>query len=137
MICRSTPSPRTARPLPSAARLAAIAVGLALGATACGDDAPTSDMVPSATLEVEGGEMYYDPDVLVATAGEITVTFENVGIVEHDFVVEEVGDLDVVGMVDPGERATGTVELEPGTYTVYCTVPGHRNAGMQATLEVR
>ncbi len=118
-------------------RALTIVAALALGLAACGGDEVTSDLAPSATLEVEGGEMYYDPDVLVATAGEITVTFENVGIVEHDFVIEEVGDLDVVGMVDPGERATGTVELEPGTYTVYCTVPGHRNAGMQATLEVR
>jgi uncharacterized cupredoxin-like copper-binding protein len=127
--------PRRSRPI-TAPRLA-IALALALGVAACGGDDAAGDVEPSAVLEVEGGEMYYEPDRLVAIAGEVTVTLDNVGIVEHDFLIEEMGDLDVVGMVDPGQSATGTVELEPGTYTVYCSVPGHRNAGMQATLEVR
>jgi uncharacterized cupredoxin-like copper-binding protein len=127
--------PRRSRPI-TAPHLA-IALALALGVAACGGDDAAGDVEPSAVLEVEGGEMYYEPDRLVAIAGEVTVTLDNVGIVEHDFLIEEMGDLDVVGMVDPGQSATGTVELEPGTYTVYCSVPGHRNAGMQATLEVR
>jgi len=34
----------------------------------------------------------------------------------------------------PQGPKTGKVDLKPGTYTIYCTIPGHRAAGMQATV---
>jgi plastocyanin len=37
--------------------------------------------------------------------------------------------------VPQGPKA-GKVDLKPGTYTIYCSIPGHRAAGMQATVNV-
>jgi plastocyanin len=124
------------RPRP---RHLAVGLALALGLAGCGgDDAGgTGDAAAASGIEVEAGDLYFEPDALTATAGEVTVTLDNVGAIEHDFVIEEAGDVDVVGMVAPGDSATGTVELEAGTYTVYCSVAGHRSAGMEATLGVQ
>ncbi|HEX6261698.1 MAG TPA: plastocyanin/azurin family copper-binding protein [Actinomycetota bacterium] len=56
--------------------------------------------------------------------------------INHTFVVEEAGD-EVVAAADPGQTDTGTIELDAGSYTFYCDVPGHREARMEGTLEVR
>lgn len=87
-----------------------------------------------ASLTVEAGDVYFEPEELSASAGEIEITLDNVGVAEHDFVIEEAGDEKVVS-TQGGETATGTIELEPGTYTFYCSVPGHRSS-MEGTLTV-
>ena len=68
-------------------------------------------------------------------AGEVEVTLDNDGRALHDVTFEELGDETVVS-VPGGETATGTVALESGTYTYYCSVPGHRAAGMEGQLTV-
>ncbi len=100
-----------------------------------GDDAVT-DSTPEAggTISVEAGDLYFDPETITAAAGTIEIELVNVGAVEHDFVIEEAGDEDVAH-AEPGETATGSIDLEAGTYTFYCSVPGHRSA-MEGTLEV-
>ncbi len=118
-----------------------VVAGLAIAAlalSACGGDDATEPTAAdeSSTLTVEAGDLFYEPSSLRTTAGEIEVTLDNTGAIEHDLIIEEAGDLDAVGMVAPGDTATGTVELDAGTYTVYCSVPGHRGGGMEATLEV-
>lgn len=67
--------------------------------------------------------------------GDITLTLENNGAIEHDVTMEELGDekiLDAQG----GESDEATVGLDAGSYTYYCSVPGHRAAGMEGTLTV-
>lgn len=99
--------------------------GGAAADAAAGDDAG---------LEVEAGDMYFEPERLAAAPGEVALTLDNVGGVVHDLVIEEAGDEQVV-VANPGEVVSGSIELEAGTYTYYCSVPGHREA-MQGTLEV-
>ena len=115
----------------------AFAIAACGSGAADGDEGNVSE-TPSAaasTLEVEAGDLYFDPAELSASAGEIAVELDNVGAIEHDFVVEEEGDA-VVVQASPGETVTGTIELDDGTYTFYCSVPGHRSAGMEGTLDV-
>ena len=85
-------------------------------------------------IAVEAGDLYFDPEEISASAGEVTITLENTGQAQHDFVIEEAGDAEVVSTA-PGQTATGSIELEAGTYTYYCSVPGHRSA-MEGTLQV-
>jgi nitrite reductase (NO-forming) len=85
-------------------------------------------------IEVEAGDMYFEPETLSASAGEIAFTLVNTGAAEHDLVIEEAGDTEVA-FAAPGETASGSIELAAGTYTYYCSVPGHRSM-MEGTLEV-
>ncbi len=114
----------------------AVALALALGlfVAACGgDDAPAA--APAGSVTIEAGDLFFDPDTVSLTAGGAQITLVNVGAVEHDLVVEgQPGVADI--HVDPGETATGDVNLAAGTYTFYCTIPGHRAAGMEGTLNV-
>ena len=94
---------------------------------------------PGGTLEVIANEtnIAYEESSLETEAGEVEIDFKNPSAIEHDVKVEkdgeEIGGTDVV---TDGE-ASGTVELEPGEYTFFCSIPGHREAGMTGVLEVR
>lgn len=108
--------------------------GLALAA--CNGDGPTADATTE--IEVQGiDDLQFEPDSFTVPAGEeVTVELTADEGVDHDFVIEETGD-EMVAHADRGETATGTFTIdEAGTYTVYCDVPGHREAGMEASLEV-
>lgn len=118
--------------------LTALTLVACSGGDGGGDDAAddTGDAAGGggATVEVEAGDLYFDPEEASAPAGEIEFVVTNVGDVEHDLVIEEADDTNVAH-AEPGETASGTITLEAGTYTYYCSVPGHRST-MEGTLEV-
>ena len=72
------------------------------------------------------------PDTL--PAGETEITLTNNGQAQHDVTFEELDE--TVAVADGGETASGTVTLEAGEVTYYCSVPGHREAGMEGTITV-
>lgn len=86
------------------------------------------------TLSVGATEFVFDPGTLSAPADqEVTVEVQNNGTVEHDFTIDEAN----LKIATPAtETATGTFTLPAGTYTFYCSVPGHQQAGMEGTLTV-
>lgn len=92
------------------------------------------------TVEFEadpGGGLAYTSDSASAEAGEVTIELNNPQGLVHDVQIEDSAGEDVGGTEVISESSdSATVELEPGTYTFYCSVPGHREAGMEGTLTV-
>ncbi|HEX7293815.1 MAG TPA: plastocyanin/azurin family copper-binding protein [Solirubrobacterales bacterium] len=92
----------------------------------------------AAAVEFEsdpGGNLAYTTTQASTKAGNVTVEFNNPQAVPHDVAIEEssgktIGQTEIV---TEGSDST-TVELKPGKYTFYCSVPGHREAGMEGTL---
>lgn len=95
----------------------------------------------AATLEFEAdpeGALAYTTTEADAKAGQVEVEFNNPQALTHDVAIEDSSG-EVVGqteLIDSGSDST-TVNLKPGTYTFFCTVPGHREAGMEGTLTVK
>ena len=82
------------------------------------------------------GALKYDKTQLEATAGDITIDLTNDSPLPHDVAVE--GN----GVQQTSDRVTGgsttlSLNLKPGTYTFFCSVDGHRAAGMEGTLVVK
>jgi len=73
-----------------------------------------------------------------AKAGNVNVDFTNDSALQHDLVLVDQHNK-VLGKtpIFQGGTKSFTAKLAPGTYTYYCSVPGHRQAGMQGRLTVK
>jgi plastocyanin len=95
----------------------------------------------SATVDFEAdpsGALAYTTDSATAKAGNVTVNFTNSSPVPHDVRIESSGGEDVGGTEVLAEgNESAKVDLKPGEYTFYCSVPGHRQGGMEGTLTVK
>ena len=85
------------------------------------------------------GQLRFAKSSLSANAGKITIKFTNSASLAHNLTVQQGTSGPVLGATPTfsGGTKTLTLQLKPGTYTYYCTVPGHRQAGMQGTLTVK
>ncbi len=84
------------------------------------------------------GNLAYTSKHVTAKAGQVSIEFTNPQELEHDVAIENSSG-EVVGQTElvANGSATTTVNLKPGTYKFFCTVPGHREAGMEGTLTVK
>lgn len=84
------------------------------------------------------GQLKYNTSTLTANAGKVSIDFTNMSPLEHNVTLESSSHA-VVGATPTfkGESKTLSVTLKPGTYKFYCSVPGHRMAGMEGTLVVK
>lgn len=84
------------------------------------------------------GELKYNTTSLTAKAGSVAIAFTNDAPLSHNVTVESSSGT-TVGATPTfqGGSKVLTLNLKPGTYKFYCSVPGHRQAGMEGTLVVK
>jgi plastocyanin len=146
-------------------RFTLVAIALALGISACGGSSGSSSSASSsaaasppatsstaaaasssgsasASLSIAAdpsGALKFTKSTLTAKAGTVTISFTNSSPLAHNLTVQQGTSGAVVGATPTfmGGTKTLTLKLKAGTYTFYCSVPGHRAAGMQGTLTVQ
>lgn len=109
-----------------------------LAACGGGESAPETTVPAGVDLVVKAvPTIRWDASSYTAPAGEIDVFLANDDNVKHVLVVLQddkvVGDLELE-VNKRGDTDQGTITLEPGEYSIYCTVPGH--GSMNSTLTV-
>jgi plastocyanin len=116
-------------------------------ATTASTPASTSTSTPAPAPAAAGalslaanaeGQLKFEPTSLTAKAGSVTINFTNTAPLAHNVTVASSSGATVgaIPTFQGGSKAL-TVKLSAGTYKFYCTVPGHRQAGMEGTLTVQ
>jgi uncharacterized cupredoxin-like copper-binding protein len=127
-----------------------------------GQEATTTPIVPAAakpvrSLNVSLSDFKISPILNVVSAGKVTINARNLGGDDHELIVVRTSDptklplkhgrvnedglgARIVGEIPelkPGVGGAKTFTLRPGTYVLFCNVPGHYRHGMYARLAVR
>ncbi len=82
------------------------------------------------------GQLSYNTKQLAAHAGTVTIVMTNMAPEEHNVTVAEGSKVLGATPTFVGGTRRLTLNLKPGKYTFYCSVPGHRQAGMEGTLSI-
>ncbi len=152
------PSNRTTRTRGSLLIALAALVALAIAACGSSSSSTTSSSTPTVehhsttgtktstgtggvqrlTLEADKtGELKYNKTTLTAKAGTASLTLTNDSPIAHNVTVENSSGARVAATTTfAGGSHTIPLKLKPGTYKFFCSVPGHRMAGMEGTLTV-
>jgi plastocyanin len=106
-----------------------------------GSPAPASSPAAGATSTLKlaanpAGQLAYDTKQLSAKAGTVTIDMTNMSSIEHNVTIAEGSKVLGATPTFAGGTKALTLKLKPGTYTFFCSVPGHRQVGMEGTLTV-
>lgn len=146
--------------MPRPSRLTLAVVAVALGLSACGGSSGSSSSAASAAGSTStassaasssaasssisvaadpSGALKFTKSTLTAKAGTVTISFTNSSPLAHNLTVQQGTSGAVLGATPTFSGGTKTLKLtlKAGTYTYYCSVPGHRAGGMQGTLTVQ
>ncbi len=92
------------------------------------------------TLEIDAdptGQLKFLASAATATSGNVTMRMKNASSTPHDIAITGNGVNKIGPVVTNGGVSSFSVSLKPGKYTFYCSVPGHRAAGMVGTMTVK
>jgi plastocyanin len=127
--------------------LAALALLLAACGGGNGESATTSSTATTSagggggsTVKIAAdpsGALAFEETSVEATAGEVTIDFTNDSSISHDVKIEGNGVSGEGTDEVTGGSTSATIDLQAGTYTFYCSVDGHRAAGMEGQLVVK
>jgi plastocyanin len=134
--------------------LASALVVAAIGLTACGgddDDDSAAETSATTTTQAGGGgggtlkvtadpsgALAYEQKSLSTNAGQVTIEFDNPSSTDHDVTIEDDGGTEVAATdIIADDSATANADLQSGSYTFFCSVDGHREAGMEGPLTVK
>jgi plastocyanin len=100
----------------------------------------SSSPAPASTLLAlaanPAGQLSYNTKNLAAHAGQVTIVMANMSPEEHNVTVAEGSKVLGATPTFVGGSKRLTLTLKPGKYTFYCSVPGHRQGGMEGTLTI-
>ncbi|HEX9848240.1 MAG TPA: hypothetical protein VGB33_07465 [Acidimicrobiia bacterium] len=108
-----------------------IAVLSYAGGNAEGGEGPGDAVAIIASLDLT-----FDATSWTVEEGDIEFTYTDDGDSTHTLLIEGHEDELELRVEGDGDVDAGTIKLAPGTYTVYCGITGHRDAGMEGTLTV-
>lgn len=111
------------------------------GAAAAGTETSGGSGGSGGTVKIEAdpsGALAFTETKIDAPAGTDTIELDNPSSTGHNVEIqdssgEDVAETDTI----TGGKTSTTADLQPGTYTFYCAVPGHREAGMEGTITVK
>ena len=88
-------------------------------------------------LAADPSDIAFDTTNLSSKPGKVTIDFDNPATLEHNVAIEQDGKQLAISETIAKGKTSVTADLEPGTYTFLCTVPGHAEAGMEGTLTIK
>jgi uncharacterized cupredoxin-like copper-binding protein len=116
------------------------AIGFAKNGPKGGQVGKETIKAPVQTLQLAaapGTTLKFNKSSLQAKAGGVKIVLKNPSTLQHNVSIQGNGVNVVGGTANGGGTTQVEAKLKPGTYTFYCNVPGHRQAGMQGTLTVK
>jgi len=135
----TTPATTPAAPAPAESNPATTPATSSSPTATTGTPAPASSPAAVSALSLTAnasGQLSYDTTKLAAKAGKVTINMTNMSPVEHNVTIAQGSKVLGSTPTFAGGTKGVTVTLAPGTYTFYCSVPGHRQAGMEGVLTV-
>jgi len=112
----------------------ALAAGVLLGA--CGG---SSAAQPAGSTKVTMTEFKFDPSTISVPSGKVVFFLVNAGTSSHDMTIRDSSGATIAhsDLVSAGDSFVFTVDsIAAGTYTFFCSQPGHEASGMKGSLTV-